>query len=117
MAKVAEESGVGVSALQNYESGLRLPDLATLERWAGALGMAVVFDLRQPSEDERAARVAATMREMDDRRARAAARLVELAASARPDQLLAALAAFEALTSASAQEAESPPRGPSTERP
>lgn len=110
VAEVARRSGIGVSALQNYESGLRVPDLATLERWAAALDLFVVFDLRAPTADARAERAAEAVRQMDGWRARAAGRLVDLTARARPDQIQAALAAFEALIEASVQEAGVPPQ-------
>lgn len=110
--QVSQKSGVGKSAIQNYEAGLRTPPLDVLHAWAAALGRRVVFELEEPEAADGAASAADLVRSMDETRARLALRFVQLAATAEPGQLRAALAALEAIMTASgaALPAEQEPR-------
>lgn len=103
-AKTAAIAGIRPSRLQNYEAGIRTPDLPTLRRWAAAFGQEVVFDLRDESGADQAERIAADLREMEPPRAELAGRLVELARQADPSHLRAGIAAIEAIMRAAGAE-------------
>jgi transcriptional regulator with XRE-family HTH domain len=104
--RVAHDAGIGPSSLRNYEAFIREPDLATLQRWAVALGQRCTFDLRTADADGRAGVVAEKVAHMDELRGRAAARFVDLLEGATPGQVRAAMAAFVALIGAGEEESE-----------
>ena len=103
-AKLAAKAGILSSRLQNYESGLRTPDIPTLRTWARALGQEVVFEVRDEAAVEQAEEVAEELRGMDPARASLAARLVALAERADPAHLRAGIAAIEAIMTAAGVE-------------
>lgn len=114
---VAAKMGVSRSALSMYEiwpenpEAGREPDIDILRRWAAALDYHLVFELRSAAVMSAADGAAHLIENMEIARAREVALFVEMAATAKPQQLRSAMAAFRGVVNAATEDEEEPLAG------